>query len=286
MAIKEFQTRTGTETVAEGTLNGIFFNELKEKKDYGKNGKSWIPTHSVNIIVDEDRIGVGLTDKDVLRAKDADGNYHDLVRGQKISVVITSAGEYQGKAQWAGRVSDVIIMEQVAQQQAPIQGQQKASGGFKKDMTGVESGHAINAAIGLLGGEALEDADAVIALAKKFHDLTKKLKEEYSKKFPEVSDYDIGARVGQAVLSATQIVAEFEDIEAVARVTIEQISPAVLEYVQAKPKEEKKPAAVKKTAAKKTPSKKKAEPTPERVEDDNIPSHAFEDGVDDEDVPF
>lgn len=285
MAIESYKTRTGTELVAEGILKGVYLNELKEKKDYGTGGKSWVPTHSVNIIVDDDKIGLGLTDKDVIRCKDSDGNYHDLVKGQKVSVVVTEKGEYNGKMQYSGFTKDVIILENVSQSDNDQQGAKSGGGGFKKDMSGVESGHAINCAIGLLAGDAADSPDAVIELAKKFHDLTKALKAEYAKKYPEVSDYDIGARVGQAVLSATQIVSEFEDVEGIARQTIEVISPAMLEYVKAVPEEEKAPAQVKKTAAKKAPAKKAApKKESEPVDDADIPDTAFEDL--DDDIPF
>lgn len=291
MAINEYKTRTGIEFAAEGILQAIYFNEIPEdqRKDYGTNGKSWIPTNRVNIVVDDVRIGLGLTDKDVLRVKDVDENYHDLVKGQKVSVVIEENGEYKGVKQWKGYASNVIILENVTQeaQQGASKGGYTAS---KKDMSCIASGHAINCAIGLLAGDAADDSDAVIELAKKFHDLTSKLKKEYAEKYPDTPEYDIGARVGQGVLSATQIVADFEDVEEVARTTIDTISVAVLEYVKST-QEEKKPAVVKKTAAKKVAAKKttsKKEATPDRVDDSDIPDGAYTTNLADmdDDVPF
>lgn len=282
MAMTEYKTRTGTETVAEGELKAIFFNELKTKKDYGTNGKSWIPTHSVNIIVDEDRISLGLTDKDVLRVKDAEGNYHDLTKGQKISVVVTPNGEYKGVQQWQGRTSDVIVLEQAPAGQQASGGSQKGYTPQKRDNSGMSTGHAINAAMNVLGD--VSNPQAIIEAAKKAHDLTTKMKEEYAAKNPDMSEYDLGAMVGQSVLSASHYAEEVEDIEDIARQTLDVVVPAVSEYVKGTketPKTEKKTAA-KKTVAKKTT--KKAEPTPSRVDDDDIPEDAFLDDL--EELPF
>lgn len=284
MAMTEYKTRTGIETVAEGELKAIFFNELKTKKDYGTNGKSWIPTHSVNIIVDEDRISLGLTDKDVLRVKDAEGNYHDLTKGQKISVVVEPNGEWQGVQQWQGRTSDVIVLEQAPAGQQASGGSQKAYTPQKRDNSGMSTGHAINVAMNVLGD--VSNPEAIIEAAKKAHDLTTKMKEEYAGKNPDMSEYDLGAMVGQSVLSASHYAESVEDIEDIARQTLDVVVPAVSEYV--KGTKEAPKTAVKKTATKKTVAKKttkKAEPTPSRVDDDDIPESAFVDDLDD-DIPF
>lgn len=266
MAINEYKTRTGVELVAEGTLRGIYFNPLKEKKNYGRDGRDWFPTHSVNIIVDDDRISLGITDSETIRCKDEQENYHDLASGMEISVVVTENGEYNGKTQYQGRPASVIITK----------GVEKAASFSRKPNDGVQVGHAINCAIQMLGGDALDDNDTVIELAKKFHTLTSSLKEEYAGKNPDVSEYDIGARVGQGVLSATHIVGEFGDVEAVARNTIENLAPAIEAFV----KEGKaSPAAVKKTPEKKTAAKKaakKATPAPENESPDDM----------DDDIPF
>lgn len=257
MAMTEYKTRTGTETCAEGELKAIFFNELKTKKDYGKNGKTWIPTHSVNIIIDEDKISLGLTDKEVLRVKDTSGNYHDLMRGQKISVVVSPNGEYKGVKQWQGRVSDVILIEQAPEGQSTGQGgQQKTYSTQKRDNSGIATGHAINVAMNVLGD--ISDPDEVIRVAKEANDLTVRLKKEYGDANPDMSEYDVGASVGQAILSASHFVESVDDIEEFARTTLDKIVPAVSAYVKGvqQPEATKKPApktakkAVKKAAVK------------------------------------
>lgn len=271
------------QTIVSGVISAIYMNELKNKKDYGKDGKSWIPTHSVNIVVDGVKVGLGLTDKEVLRVKDVDDNYHDLVKGLEITVPVT-VGEYNGKPQYNGFSSGITVVSTDGVQaaaQAPKEGFKQPYTASKRDMSGVHTGHAVNVAMNVLG--SVDDADEIIKFAKEAHDLTNKLKSEYAERNPDMSDYDVGASVGQAVLSASHYVEAVADIEDIARQTLDVVVPAVSAYV--KGEEKAKPAPTKTVAKKAVKKATRKEATPERVDDDDIPQTSFDDNLD-EDIPF
>lgn len=243
--------RTKKEIVlVEGKITGIYFNELKTIKTYAND---WTPTHSVNIVVDGSKVGLGLTDREVLSAKDADDAWHDLVKGVEVSIEVVE-GEYNGKPQYNATTKDVLVVDasgaETAQQTQSAAPKQTYA---KKDMSGVSTGHGINMAFNLLAGEAVDNAEGVIELAKKCHDLTQSLKAEYATKNPDMSEYDLGAMVGQSVLSASNVT-DFDSLEAVARDTLDKIVPQVSAYV--KGVVEEKASAPKKTVAKKTVAKK------------------------------
>lgn len=292
MAVEVFKDpRTRKEvTFVSGKIEGVFFNKLKNVETYSGPNGPWTPTHTVNVIVDGTRIGFGLTDKDVINSKDVDGEYHSLSKGMEVSVEITEIGEYNGKPQYKSKASKVTVLDATAdtQQQKPSGSSQKPSGGFKKDMSGVHTGHAINVAINVLSD--LEDAEAIVAAAKEAHTLTQRLKKEYAEKNPNMSEYDVGASVGQAVLSASHYVEVVGDIEGYARRTLDFIVPEVMAFVKESDKSEVKSSttqkkSTKKTVAKKTTKKQNAsEESP--IEDSDIPESAFEDLEDDSDIPF
>lgn len=266
-------------TFISGKIDGVFFNELKQQKTYAGPNGPWTPTHSASIIVDGDRVSFGLTDKEKINSKDADGNYHELTRGMEVSVEITEVGEYNGKPTYNSKASRVTVLDVSGAQQP----QQSSGGGKqqsfqKKDMSGVHTGHAINVAINVIG--SLDDAGKIINYAKKAHDLTTSLKKEYAEKNPSLSDYDVGAMVGQSVLSASHYADTVAEIEPLARQTLDEIVPSVSEYVKGG---EKEPVQAKKTTAKTTKTTKttKKQVTGAPMEDDEIPEDAYED-----DIPF
>lgn len=262
---------------ASGNVKGVYLNDLKVIKTYpGTKGQSWTPTHSINVVIDDDRISLGLFEKTekrpTPRAKDADGNYHDLAAGARVSVVIEEGEPYNGKPQYKAVLSDVLILEPAPVKEAAPAGAAQAS--FKpKDMTGVRVGHATNVAINVLG---LATPEELIEAAKEAHELTERLNAEYKEKNPKASDYDIGASVGQAILSASRFVDKVSDIETFARQTLDVVSPAVTEFVKGG-KEAPAPAPAPKAKGKAKATATKEAPVKE------APS-GFDDM--DDDIPF
>ena len=285
MALEEFKnpkTRK-TEYVISGKVTAIYFNELKEVKDYGRDGKSWRPTHSVSIVVDGDKVNLGLTEKEVIRVRGLDGDYMDLAKGMEITVSVNKS-EYNGKPQYGGYTKDITVISTEGVEKAAAASAQQFSKPYaaaKKDFSGIYTGHAINVAMNVLGN--ISDPSRVIETAKEAHTLTNKLKSEWAEKHPDMSEYDLGASVGHAVLSASLFVNFVADIEGLARTTLEVIVPAVSSFVKGEVSESEEPA--KTATVKKAPKKvaKKPDPVVE-VDDSDIPESSFDDTEDD--IPF
>lgn len=270
---------------ASGVVSAVYYNELKDKKSYPnpQKGTVWTPTHSVSIVVDGNKISLGLFEKTEkktdLRCKDADDNYHNLERGAEVSIVVEEGEPYNGKPQYNARSGDVLILTPAPVQAANVPAGASAAPYQKKDMTGVRVGHAINVAINVLG---LATAEELIEAAKAANDLTEKLRAEWKEKNPSLSDYDLGAMVGQAVLSASSYVESVDTIEEYARQTLEVVAPAVTEYIKGQ-------SEPKKTVAVKTPAKKAAK-APAKAPA-KVPAGDSQDGPSgfddmDDDIPF
>lgn len=276
--------------VAEGKVTGIYFNELKEPRDLSKDpSKSWVVTHSINIVVDGVKVSLGMTDKTELRCKDADGEFHDVVKGVEVSISVTEGTPYKGVKQYQAFSKDVIVLDASgAEAEKPAQTASATKQTYaKKDMTGIHVGHSINVAINSLGGEAVDNPEGVIELAKKAHDLTQAMKAEYGEKNPDMSEYDLGAMVGQSVLSASNIT-DFDSIEAVARDTLDKIVPEVSAYIKGtSSKPEAKKTAPKKTVAKKATTKKEPPQEAPQEPDDFVGGGLPPNLADmDDDIPF
>ncbi|URC22375.1 hypothetical protein CHUUTOTORO_02900 [Serratia phage vB_SmaM-ChuuTotoro] len=112
----------------------------------------------------------------------------------------------------------------------------KSAGSFKKDNSGIETGHAINGALNLKRNGHPQE---VLELAKIVHDTTVSLKasERARDENKGVSDYDIGAAVGHAVLNATRDVKPQDDLaEALttyATGLLARVVPEITAYVKA-----------------------------------------------------
>lgn len=271
------------ETVVTGVVSAIYMNALKEVKTYDKG---WTPTHSVNIVVDGVKVSIGLTDKQVIGVKDENEKYHDLVKGLEISIPVEETS-YQGKPQYNGRASSILVLGTdgvEAAKAAPAMKQPAAASG-KRDNTGVTTGHALNGALNLIRGvlELNFDDRTVLEMAALVHKVTSDLKDVYAKENPTMSEYDVGAAVGHAVLNASRDVEEAteEALRGYALWVLNDIVPKVVDIVKDKPKTEDKKPVAKKTV-KKSPTKNEA--TPAEVDDSQIPPSNFNDM--DSDIPF
>lgn len=113
----------------------------------------------------------------------------------------------------------------------------KSAGSFKKDNSGIETGHAINGALNLKRNGHKQE---VLELAKIVHDTTVALKatERARDENKGVSDYDIGAAVGHAILNATRDVKPGADSLAASLSTyaeglLTRVVPDITAYVKA-----------------------------------------------------
>ncbi len=124
----------------------------------------------------------------------------------------------------------------------------------KKDYSGVEIGHAINGGL-LRGKHSLKDISKILELSKNVHDVTVQLKAEYKIKYPDMSDYDLGAMVGHAVLNSCRIGGVEGTIKKNAMIIIDEIVPEITAYVRG-----------------------------EKVEDEGVPDDTAKKVIDDEDL--
>ncbi|ARB11513.1 hypothetical protein CB7_39 [Pectobacterium phage vB_PatM_CB7] len=116
-----------------------------------------------------------------------------------------------------------------------------SKGGFKKDNPGVETGHALNGALNLRRSGLT--VPPVVEVAKVVHDVTKHLKLDAANDPANkgMSDYDLGAMVGHAVLNATRDIQVGENdnpeeitgkLLAYARGFMSEVVPGVSAYVK------------------------------------------------------
>lgn len=229
-------------TVALGTVEAVYFNEIKNPKSYGDKG--WTPTHRVNVTVDGDSIALGMTDKAEkgIGVKDTDGKYHTLTKGMEVSIVIEKIDEKKkdGKT-YINRYSKPanVTMLDASNAEAPQQnnGQPSGSAGVastgKKDFSGVSCGHAINGAMELLDGK-VKSMDELYDLAVEVHKATEATKAAYRNLHPKLSDYEAGATVGNAILNVCKMLTKTKVglIEEKALSFLENMSEPLLHFIK------------------------------------------------------
>lgn len=276
MAITRTKIRGKELILIEGIVDGFYINPIPEDKIKTYAGKQgpWRPTHRYNLIVDGERISLGMGDKDgvserqQIRAKDNEDNYHTIVKGLEVSVEVEENGEYQGKTQYQSTAAKVVVLDASKAQAPAQQNAQTTKAAFKpKDMSGVESGQGINGAMNFLLTWGVEASNEnIVKYSKLVHNATMAVKEYVKETSPDVPEYDRGARAGLAVLTACKLVgtdAPFEQsLVDIAKDLLENVFPPVLEYVKTPAKESPPARVTKAPAAAKKPSKapKKEEP--------------------------
>lgn len=168
--------------------------------------------------------------------------------GNEVSVVLTK--EQIGQVQVGGRLAgqrgeDGSVSGFKAYGPKGSGGSSGSAGGskgsFKKDNSGMETGHALNGALNLRRSGLT--IPPVVEVAKVVHDVTKHLKLDAAKDPANkgMSDYDLGAMVGHAVLNATRDIQVGENdnpeeitgkLLAYARGLMSEVVPGVSAYVK------------------------------------------------------
>ena len=181
---------------------------------------------------------------------------------------------------WNGKSLMVLDLVEGSNSPAPQQNQggtQQSSGYQAKprDNTGQSTGHSLNGAMNfiLTFGEDASNEN-IVALAKKVHNVTEKVKVKYKEMEPSLSDYDTGAASGQAVLTACKLVGTEQDFEdgvyGIAIDLLANVVPKVMAHVkgevkQAPPAKVTKSPPAKRASTKATP----VEPDEPDFEDDS-----------------
>lgn len=156
-----------------------------------------------------------------------------------------------------------------------------------KDMSGISVGHSFNGAMNFITAYGQDNSNEnIVAVAKKVHDVTERVKADYAKANPDMSAYDSGAAAGNAVLNACKLVGTDGDFEegvyALATDFLNNVVPKIMAHVKGGSKEQAPPAKVTRAApAKKTATK--AKPVEQEIPE---PADAGFDDLDDPDLPF
>lgn len=184
---------------------------------------------------------------EVISVENGVAQVKDKNSGQVGPVIL---GEHEGEVTVGGRIGAVVdnagnilsgFKAYGVEGAAGSTGGGRMSRGSTKDNSGMETGHAINGALNIIrAGIKLPAVD----LAKVVHDVTVKVKasERAKEENKAMSDYDVGASVGHAVLNATRDIKKAADItleqvaeklEAYAHSLLEKVAGEVLTYVKA-----------------------------------------------------
>jgi hypothetical protein len=268
--------------MADGKVGAVSIKDIANPQTYtGKNGP-WTPTKRYSVAIDEQWISLGLGEKDTIRVKDVDGTYMDLAKGMEVSLTVVKGDDYNGKPQYSGKASDVVVVDASGAESA-AKPQQAAAGGkstFKpRDETGVVAGNARTAAYNFFSryGGTVED------LVTFFASLAHNMRIEYGNANPNLDAFQVGVSVGQAITTAASAVNSLDDVEAFVQNYLDEVIPMSVDVVKGltpnKAVEVVVPGAAKKPAKKNT-SKKVEPPVTQEVED----TPTFEDF--DDDIPF
>lgn len=286
MAIKEIYDEINdvTVTMVEGTVQQISFKEIPGGSDKFGN------THRAGIRVDDDwvnnvniKVNEGFDPQVRFNAgTKASPKYETLEVGDVVKIVVQPS-DYNGKTYYNSGVSKIrLVKKGSGASQQPQGGSQKAYTPQKRDNSGIVAGNGFNAAKALLG--SYEDTEEFVNTAIALVDIGQKLRNRLKESRPDLDEYSVGAQSGMALIAACEWADNIDDVENIAMDILDNALPKITEYVKSldEPKTAVKKTTTKKTVARKTT--KKAEPTPDPVDDDDIPEDAFMDDL--EDLPF
>jgi len=267
------------ETLAKGTVKAVYFNEIKadQRKDYGKDGKSWIPTHRVTIVIDDDKISAGMyvqeEGKDlVLRAKDKEGNYQNVTKGAVVTVEVQKGKPYKGVDQYSCFPNKILVRE--VSKEVPTQAGSQAPA-RKSDPTELIAGNARNTAAILVRRFGVDFNEAITYASQVSHNA----KIEYAATDSKMTEYQVGVSVGEAVKIAAELATDMSSIPDYITAYLSDQVPHSLEVVKSMkgsqefvtpelPSEAGKAKPVKTKVA---PKPKKEEPSLADLDDDSIP---------------
>lgn len=207
---------------AEGVVEYVKldkFDELKVSyiKVAGQPDKKIESTHKASILLKEKGAGkddagvwIGLGDVKLhpehenLQVKQ-DDNWITIERGVEVTMDV-KLNEWQGKTYYQSSKGKIFVVStEGVQAAAPKAGKGGDSAPTKqpykkRDTVGIETGHAVNGALELIRGGVKGDA---FELAGVVQSATVTLKAEVAKeRGVDVTDYDLGASVGHAILNA------------------------------------------------------------------------------------
>lgn len=202
MAIKTFQ----------GKIKRVFAKALPESDKYQN-----LFRHNLQLD-DESWVGFGGGKREVFTIKEGKG-YYDVKPGDTIFLKYEDDGKYKN-----AKKGDLTVIEKApeasqneqkkgnTQNKNQAQPQQQPQKPYKKDNSGVEAGNARTSAFNFFKGK-LPDAKTIEETIIFFAEYGKKTKEEYAKKFPDLTEYEVGVSVGQALTTAASFVKTLDEVD-------------------------------------------------------------------------
>lgn len=260
-------------TIVKGVVDQIFFKAIENDK--------YQNTHRASVRIGEDWVNnINIKTKEGFDPQVRFNNgtqgkpdWQALEVGDNVRLVVNES-EANGKTYYNGAVSKIKLIKKGSS----VKTKSTEGGGVVKetykprDNSGVETGHALNGALNLVRNGVVErDSDEIVSSAQIVHNITVELKKEYAKMNPQMSEYDIGAMVGHAVLNATRDVNDVAEIEQNSRFLLDHVVPLVSAFVKGEKKVTKITTKVTKTTPNKE-EKQETEYTPDFSDvDDDIP---------------
>lgn len=292
----EIDRRTKQEAFwAEGIVEYVKLDKFAEMKTSyikvaGQPDKKIESTHKASLLIKEKGAGkddagvwVGLgevklhPEHENLQVKNGE-TWVTIEKGVEVTLDVKKS-EYNGKTYYNSSKGKITVLSTEGVQAAsasPAKGAGKSEGTkqpFKKrDTVGIETGHAVNGALELIRGGVKGDA---FELAGVVQSATVTLKAEVAKeRGVDVTDYDLGASVGHAILNACRDhsrddVTIDEIIEAAREVLALSDKVAAAIRGNSEPAKEVVKAPAKTTKAKESPKEVVEEPPMDF--DDDIP---------------
>lgn len=241
-------------TLATGKVKRILYKEATPAQ------KKYDTTHNASIILEasgEDDVFVNLSLKikegqepqiRYAEGKKGSETWHTLNMGDEVKIQMKDVNVVKDKTYYQTSLSRIKVTKRAEGSQAASKGagaQSQQISYKKRDTTGMETGHAVNGALELKRSGVKGD---VFDLSKIVHEATVTLKKEVAEqKGVDVTDYDLGASVGHAILNACrdfsgksadteQLIVAAKEVLAVA----EQVTDFIKNGGVTEPKEEKK----------------------------------------------
>lgn len=288
-----------TVTYATGIVDYVKLDKFAEPKTFQWDGKSIVSTHRASLVLKEkgakqDEKGTWISLGDIelkegyenLQVKDGD-TWITIEKGVEVSIDIDKVDTKGDKTYYNTKKSRITVLStEGVQKSAKPSGKNSEGTGAKqsykkRDNVGIETGHAVNGALELLRNGVKGNA---FELAGMVQSATVTLKAEVAtERGVDVTDYDLGASVGHAILNACKDhsgkAVTIEDLIESAREVLtlsDKVAAAIRGNGASESKKEEPKKEDKKEPKKEEP---KQEPTPPQDPED--PGMDFDD-----DIPF
>lgn len=288
-----------TVTYATGIVDYVKLDKFAEPKTFLWDGKTIISTHRASLVLkakgakqDEKGTWISLGDIELkegyenLQVKDGD-EWITIEKGVEVSIDIDKVDTKGDKTYYNTKKSRITVLStEGVQKSAKPSGKSSEGTGAKqsykkRDNVGIETGHAVNGALELLRNGVKGDAFELAGLVQS---ATVTLKAEVAtERGVDVTDYDLGASVGHAVLNACKDhsgkAVTVEDLIEAAREVLtlsDKVAAAIRGNGTSEPKKEEP-----KKEAKKEEKKPEPKQEPASQQDPQEPPMDFDD-----DIPF